>query len=88
MRDGTAVNAAMIGLIVNGEALQVRLGSTVAAALLNAATACRISESGEPRTAVCGMGVCFECRATVNGIAQQRTCQMECRDGMVVETQR
>jgi sarcosine oxidase subunit alpha len=33
------------------------------------------------------MGICFECRAVVDGIQQQRTCQILCRDGMTVETQ-
>ncbi|MGI4758451.1 MAG: 2Fe-2S iron-sulfur cluster-binding protein [Janthinobacterium lividum] len=34
------------------------------------------------------MGICFECRATVNGVAQRRTCQILCEPGMLVETQR
>jgi sarcosine oxidase subunit alpha len=36
---------------------------------------------------MCGMGICFECRAIVDGIAHQRTCQLICREGMRVETQ-
>ena len=88
MREIHGGAAATIELRVNGQAVQVLRGSTVAAVLLNVATACRISESGELRSALCGMGVCFECRATVDGIAHQRTCQMECREGMSVETQR
>ena len=73
---------------VNGEPVAVRAGSVIATALLQVSAACRTSVSGEPRTAVCGMGVCFECRAVVDGVAQQRTCQMACRDGMHMETQR
>jgi predicted molibdopterin-dependent oxidoreductase YjgC len=83
--DGTA---AMIQLRVNGEVLRAQRGATVAAVLLNAGVACRVSESGEPRTALCGMGVCFECRAMIDGVPHQRTCQIECREGMSVETQR
>jgi predicted molibdopterin-dependent oxidoreductase YjgC len=76
-----------IAVWINGVAMQVESGSTVAAVLLNSGIACRRSESGEPRTALCGMGICFECRATVNGRPHRRTCQLLCRDGMVVETE-
>jgi sarcosine oxidase subunit alpha len=62
--------------------------SMVSAALLKAGVACRRSVTGEPRTALCGMGICFECRATVNGAAHRRTCQLICREGMVVESDR
>jgi sarcosine oxidase subunit alpha len=60
----------------------------VSVAMLTAGKACRVSVSGEPRTALCGMGICFECRAVVNGVAYTRTCQLMCSDGMRVETQR
>lgn len=73
---------------VNGERLTVPRGSMLIAALLKAGTPCRISESGQPRTALCGMGICFECRAIVDGVPQQRTCQIVCKEGMSVETQR
>jgi sarcosine oxidase subunit alpha len=73
---------------VNGERLALPRGSMLVAALLNAGVPCRLSVSGEQRTALCGMGICFECRAKVDGVAQQRTCQIVCEEGMTVETQR
>lgn len=73
-------------LEINGRAVEVRDGTTVAAAMLLAGEPCRESVTGEPRTALCGMGICLECRATVNGCAHSRTCQMLCQDGMVVST--
>ena len=73
---------------INGERAMVARGSMVSAALLAAGQACRVSVMGEPRTALCGMGICFECRAVVDGVAHTRTCQLVCRDGMRVETQR
>jgi len=76
-----------ITIRINGIPIQARLGSTVAAVLLNAAIPCRLSVTGEPRTALCGMGICFECRATVDGLAHTRTCQLPAHDGMVIETQ-
>jgi hypothetical protein len=32
------------------------------------------------------MGVCMECRVTINGRSQCRSCQILCREGMKVET--
>jgi sarcosine oxidase subunit alpha len=77
-----------LSLQINGNTLHVANGTSVAAAMLLAAQPSRISVAGEPRSAVCGMGICFECRATVNGIHHQRTCQLLCEDGMNVETDR
>lgn len=73
---------------INGHETTVAVGSVVSAAMLAAGAPCRASVSGEPRTALCGMGICFECRAVVDGIPHCRTCQLVCRDGMTVETQR
>lgn len=41
-----------------------------------AGTPSRRSVSGEPRGPLCGMGICFECRATVSGVPHRRTCQI------------
>jgi D-hydroxyproline dehydrogenase subunit gamma len=77
-----------VTLWINGRSVQMERESTVSAALLKAGAACRRSVTGELRTALCGMGVCFECRATVNGIPHRRTCQLTCLEGMVVESDR
>jgi D-hydroxyproline dehydrogenase subunit gamma len=75
-------------LKVNGRSVQVEPGTSVAAALLNSGVlTIRRSVNGEPRSALCGMGICFECRATVNGSPHARTCQILCRDGMEVTTE-
>ena len=73
---------------VNGTPVQIEPQSMVSAALLKAGEPCRRSVTGEPRTALCGMGICFECRATVNGVPHRRTCQLTCREGMVVDSER
>jgi hypothetical protein len=44
----------------------------------------RRSVSGEPRSALCAMGICEECRATVNGVPHVRTCQRIVASGMEV----
>ena len=73
-------------VLVNGESVAVPAGSTVAVALALAGQPCRVSVSGEPRGPLCGMGICFECRAVVNGIPHSRTCQIPCEPNMEVST--
>lgn len=72
---------------VDGHAIEVYAGTSVAVAMLRAEKPCRVSVTGEPRSALCGMGICFECRAVVDGVTQRRTCQLACSPGMRVETQ-
>jgi D-hydroxyproline dehydrogenase subunit gamma len=73
-------------ITVNGRDLAVKPGTILSTVLLSAGIPCRTSVTGQPRTALCGMGICFECRATVDGIPHRRTCQLLCHPGMVVET--
>jgi sarcosine oxidase subunit alpha len=79
---------ATVKMFVNGSPIVAPAGSVVSAVLLAADAPSRTSVSGEPRTALCGMGICFECRAIVDGVMHQRTCQLPVREGMRVETQR
>ncbi len=78
--------SSIVNMTIDGREVQVQPGTTVAAAILLRKSAFRRSVHGELRGPVCGMGICFECRATVNGKAQQRTCQLLCESGMVVNT--
>ena len=75
-----------ITLTVDRLQVSVPAGATVAIAMMIAGKPCRISVTGEPRGPLCGMGICFECRATVNGIPHSRTCQILCESGMEVKT--
>jgi len=76
-----------VNLTVNGTPVTVTAGATVAVAIAMAGQACRTSVSGEPRGPLCGMGICFECRAIVNGIPHCRSCQILCEPGMEVRTE-
>jgi len=71
---------------VNGIRMRVAEHTSVAAAMMMANEPCRFSVTGQARGPLCGMGVCMECRATVNGVAHRRTCQMLCTPGMDVVT--
>jgi sarcosine oxidase subunit alpha len=75
----------MITLTIDGRRVQIENGVTVAVAMLQAGIH-RESVTGAPREAACGMGICWECRATVDGVAGVRTCLTRAADGMEVET--
>jgi len=77
-----------VTLSVNGSPVAVPSGATVAVAVAIAGEACRRSVSGEPRGPLCGMGICFECRVSINGTAHCRSCQMLCEPGMDVRTEK
>ena len=75
-----------ITLRLNDANITVACGTTVAAAILMSGSSARLSVTGEQRGPLCGMGVCFECRATINGVAHRRTCLVVCEQGMDVRT--
>lgn len=77
----------MIAVTINGAARQVVSGtSALAAAMMSSAEVVRRSVTGEPRGPLCGMGVCFECRMTINGQRYCRSCQILCEQGMDIRT--
>lgn len=72
---------------VNGTVVSVPSGATALAAIFIAGNSnVRRSVTGSPRGPLCGMGVCFECRATVNRSPHSRTCQILCAPGMEIRT--
>jgi hypothetical protein len=75
-----------IEVILNGTPFAVERGCTVAVAIAMVNLPCRTSVSGEKRGPLCGMGICFECRATVNGAPHTRTCQLLCESAMDIRT--
>lgn len=77
---------ALVQLTVNGHAVEVAAGTSVAAAIAHAGQSFRRSLGGGRRFPLCGMGVCFECRVTIDGVAQQQACMLPVRTGMRVAT--
>ena len=47
----------------------------------------RVSVGGHARAALCAMGVCQECRMTIDERAHVLACQTICRDGMTIRTE-
>lgn len=77
----------MIMLDIDDRQVRVGPGLSVAAAMLAAGVAgFRRSVTGAPRGPVCGMGVCFECRVTIDGVPHRLSCQTWCAPGMKVRT--
>lgn len=73
-----------VPITVNGKPIEVRAGTSVAAAIIQSGAPSRISISGESRQPLCGIGICYECRARVDGQLHQKTCQIICQPGMEV----
>ena len=73
---------------VNGRPVSVLAGTIVAAAVAQAGLArFRRSVLGQSRGPLCGMGICMECRVTINGQTQARSCQTLCEQGMEIRTE-
>jgi sarcosine oxidase subunit alpha len=76
-----------VSLKVNGATISVTSGTTVAVAMVLAGQRCRTSVTGEARGPLCGIGICFECRVTINGMPHCRSCQSPCEPGMEVTSE-
>jgi predicted molibdopterin-dependent oxidoreductase YjgC len=73
---------------VDGAETTARAGTTVAAALWNAGRlATRRSVTGAARGPLCLMGICFECRVTIDGRPHRRGCLETVAEGMDVSTE-
>ena len=74
-------------VVVNGVLVTMPAGSMVSAAILKSGvSAFRRSVTGRVRGPLCGMGICFECRVTIDGVSHCRSCQTVCQNGMDVRT--
>ncbi len=75
---------------VDGKVVEAYAGETVAAVLLaSGIETFHYDEAAHlPRTLLCGMGVCFNCLTTIDGIPNLRACVTPVTEGMVIETGR
>jgi D-hydroxyproline dehydrogenase subunit gamma len=75
-------------ITVDGEPVTGIEGQTIAGILLAAGrSSWRSAPSGAPRGVFCGIGVCFDCLVTVDGVRDVRACRRRARDGDVVTTE-
>ena len=72
-----------ITVMVNGAAATAPEGTTVAALLLDAQRfGFREAVASPARGPLCGIGVCYECRVTIDGVPHRRACMTAVREGM------
>jgi predicted molibdopterin-dependent oxidoreductase YjgC len=85
----TGVGRARFTITFDGEEIPVEEGQTIAAALIaSGRRSWRTTRgSGAPRGVFCGIGVCFDCLATVNGRPNVRACLAIARPGDAVTMQ-
>ncbi len=78
--------ATAVEITVDGRRLRARAGDTLAAALLCAGVVPfrHTPVTGQPRSPLCLMGVCFDCLVEVDGAQNVQSCMVEVRDGMQV----
>lgn len=79
-----------VHIAVDGKSLDVLEGEILAAALwANGFISLGHNPSnGDHRGMYCGIGHCYECRVTVDGVEDVRSCLIRVRDGMQVSLQK
>ncbi|MFB7599360.1 2Fe-2S iron-sulfur cluster-binding protein [Streptomyces sp. NPDC056160] len=77
-----------IHIEVDGDRIAGLAGQSIAALLLaDGRVAWRRTRTGRPRGVFCGIGACFDCLVTVNGLRDVRACQRRAVDGDRVDLQ-
>ncbi|MEU5090144.1 2Fe-2S iron-sulfur cluster-binding protein [Streptomyces sp. NPDC021356] len=77
-----------IHIEVDGDRIAGLAGQSIAALLLaDGRVAWRRTRTGRPRGVFCGIGACFDCLVTVNGLRDVRACQRRAVDGDKVDLQ-
>lgn len=77
-----------IEVIVDGQKVQAFEGELVSTILQAEGISIfgRKLNTGRPAGIYCGMGVCYECLVTINGVSNVRACQTFASDKMIIET--
>jgi predicted molibdopterin-dependent oxidoreductase YjgC len=73
---------------IDGEPAAAFAGETVATVLLAQGRQVfrQTERKGAPRGVYCGMGVCYDCLVTIDGVENVRACVTPVAEGMVIET--
>ena len=81
-----AADHTTVTITVDGRPLQAAAGQSLAVALWanGIITLGYHSATGLPRGMYCGIGHCYECRVTVDGTPDVRSCLTPVREGMCV----
>jgi predicted molibdopterin-dependent oxidoreductase YjgC len=84
-----AADPAEVEILVDGRPVRALAGQSVAGALHQAGVDLlrRNPVTGELRGAFCGMGVCFECELTIDGVPGSRACMAHVSAGLRIDTE-
>jgi predicted molibdopterin-dependent oxidoreductase YjgC len=79
----------MSSFTFDGQPVRFAAGQSVGAALLAAGIRSwrTTRRTGAPRGVFCGIGVCFDCLISVDGVANERACLRPAAEGLTVRTQ-
>jgi predicted molibdopterin-dependent oxidoreductase YjgC len=82
--------AGHVAITVDGAPWSVPAGASLAAAFTEHGTPGwrQTRRRAEPRGLSCGIGVCFDCLVTVNGVPGVRACLAAAQDGDVIATEK
>ena len=84
------IRPATVEVFVGGVPVRVPEGASAAAAVLLAGLPAirETPVSGAPRLPYCMMGICFDCLAEIDGIANRQACMVPIVPGMRIVPQR
>lgn len=87
--NGNVGRGQKITIFFNGRPVTAHLGESVAAALMAEGHIAlrRTARRADLRGLFCGMGMCYDCLAVIDGQPGRRACMTTVRDGMTVEFQ-
>jgi predicted molibdopterin-dependent oxidoreductase YjgC len=78
---------AYLNIRIDKKQIAVPAGVSVAAALIaNGIKSFRKTDQGDGRGLFCGMGVCYDCLVTIDGIPDQLACMVMVGEGMQIRT--
>jgi D-hydroxyproline dehydrogenase subunit gamma len=84
-RCDSVIRGKKIEFYVNGNPISAYQGETMHTALLASGyLQLRKSKKNHPRSVFCGMGVCYDCLITINGMPNQRACMTTVTEGAKV----
>jgi hypothetical protein len=85
----SAPAAATVSVTVEDRPVAVPEGASAAAAVLLAGLPAirETAISGAPRAPYCLMGICFDCLAEIDGIANRQSCMVTVAPGMTIRRQ-
>ncbi len=86
LRIASVVRGNKVTIFVNGRACPAFEGESVHAALLAAGyhQLRKTVKTGQPRGIFCGMGVCYDCLVTIDGMPNRRACMALVEDRMEI----